>query len=61
MRKVEIRGYVIFNEERLNHGNNIIGQIDHELFNVDGVREWDLEEVSNVEYEYDPEEDEYED
>lgn len=49
MRKVEIRGYIIFDEEELNHGNNIVGQIDHELFNVEGVIEWELEEVSNRE------------
>lgn len=57
MRKVEIKGYIIFDEEELNHGNNIIGQIDHELFNVEGVVEWELEEVSNeeIEYEYDEE------
>lgn len=57
MRRVEIKGYIIFDEEELNHGNNIIGQIDHELFNVEGVVEWELEEVSNeeIEYEYDEE------
>lgn len=59
MRKVEIKGYIIFDEEELNHGNDIVGQIGHELFNVDGIVGWDLEETSNIEIEYD-EESEYE-
>lgn len=57
MRKVELKGYIIFDEEELNHGTNVVGQIDHELFNVDGVVEWELEEVSNIEIEYKQEED----
>lgn len=49
VRKVEIKGYIIFDETELNHGNDIIGEIDHELFNVEGIVEWHLEEVSNEE------------
>ncbi|MDR6779458.1 MULTISPECIES: hypothetical protein [Paenibacillus] len=52
MRKVEIKGYIIFDEEELNHGNDIIGQIDHELFNLDGIVEWKLEEELNEEIDY---------
>ncbi|MCY9592356.1 hypothetical protein [Paenibacillus chitinolyticus] len=52
MRRAELKGYIIFNEDKLNHGNNIIGQIDHELFNVDGILEWELEEISNEEVEH---------
>ncbi|KAF6630585.1 hypothetical protein H6F38_14250 [Paenibacillus sp. EKM208P] len=55
MRKVEIKGYIIFDEEELNHGSDIIGQIDHELFNLDGIVEWELEEVNDVEVEYERE------
>lgn len=55
MRKVELKGWVIFDEEELQHGKNMVGQIDHELFNAEGVVEWSLEEVSNEEIEYDEE------
>jgi hypothetical protein len=56
MRKVEIKGWIIFDEEELQHRTNMVGQIDHELFNVEGVREWCLEEVSNEEIEYEEDE-----
>ncbi|MET3209714.1 UNVERIFIED_CONTAM: hypothetical protein ABIC26_002661 [Paenibacillus sp. PvR008] len=52
MRKVEIKGYIVFDEEELNHGDDIIGQIDHELFNADGIIEWELKEVNDVEIEH---------
>lgn len=58
MRKVELKGYIIFDEEELNHGENVVAQIDHELYNVDGIVEWELEEVSNIEIDYEQEEDE---
>jgi hypothetical protein len=57
VRKVEIKGWLIFDEEELQHKTNIVGQIDHELFNVEGMREWCLEEVSNKEIEYEDDED----
>jgi hypothetical protein len=57
MRKVELKGYIIFDETELSHRENIIAQIDHELFNVDGVVEWDLEEVSNEKIDYNYEDD----
>jgi hypothetical protein len=57
MRKVELKGYIIFDEEELSHGNHMVEQINHELYNVDGVIEWELEEVSNIEIEYKKEED----
>jgi hypothetical protein len=56
MRKVEIKGWIIFDEEELQHRTNMVGQIDHELFNVEGVREWCLEEVSNEEIEFEEDE-----
>lgn len=56
MRKVTFAGYVIFDEEECNHGKNMVGQIEHELFNVDGAVEWEIEEYSNEEIEYDEEE-----
>jgi hypothetical protein len=52
MRKVELKGYIIFDDEELSHGIHMVEQINHELLNVDGVVEWDLEEVSNVEIDY---------
>lgn len=44
---------VIFNEHDNNHGNDILGSIEHEMFNIDGIREWTSEEISNDEIEYD--------
>ncbi|MFA1509955.1 hypothetical protein ACDN41_12065 [Priestia aryabhattai] len=61
MRKVKIEGYVIFDEEELQHKTNIIGQIDHELFNVDGVYQWGFKEISNEESDYNWEDEEDED
>lgn len=57
MRKVKFEGWIIFDEDELQHGTNIVGQIDHELFNVEGVVEWDINEISNeeIEYEYEDE------
>lgn len=55
MRKVEFKGWVIFDEEELQHGNDMVAQIDHELFNVDGVRVWSLKELNNNEIEYEEE------
>jgi hypothetical protein len=55
MRKVKFTGWVIFDEDELQHGTNMIGQIDHELFNVEGIREWSLKELSNEEIEYEDE------
>lgn len=52
MRKVEIKGYIIFDENNLQHESNMVAQIDHELFNVEGVVEWSIEEVSNEEVEH---------
>ena len=40
MRKVKLEGWIIFDEDECNHVENIVAQIDHELFNVDGVVEW---------------------
>jgi hypothetical protein len=55
MRKVLFRGYIIFDEEELQHGTNMIGQLDHELFNLEGVKEWSFEEMGNDEVEWDEE------
>lgn len=57
MRKVEFKGWIIFDEDECNHGTNMIGQVDHELFNVEGVREWSIDELSNEEIEYEEDED----
>lgn len=56
MRKVIFEGWVIFDDEELQHGTNMVGQIDHELFNVEGVREWSITESSNEEIDYEDEE-----
>lgn len=52
MRKMEFKMTVIFNEDENNHGNNIMHSIEHEMFNIDGIREWTSEEISNEEIEY---------
>jgi len=51
-RRVELKGWVIFDENELQHGKNMVAQIDHELFNVEGVMQWSLVEVSNEETEF---------
>jgi hypothetical protein len=56
MRKVKFEGWAIFDEDELQHGSDIVGQIDHELFNVEGMREWCIAEVSNEEVDYEEEE-----
>lgn len=55
MRKVKFEGWIIFDEEENSYGNNIIAQIEHELFNVDGVMEWEFNELENKETEYEEE------
>jgi len=47
MRKAKFQGWIIFDEDECNHGDDIISQIEHELYNVDGAIEWDLQEFSN--------------
>lgn len=56
MRKVKFEGWIIFDEEENSYGNNIVAQIGHELFNVDGVMEWEFTELENEEVEYEEEE-----
>lgn len=53
MRKVEFKAYVIFNEDECNYGNDMMGSIEHELYNLDGVRQWGFTEISNEEIEFD--------
>lgn len=55
MRKVKFEGWIIFDEEENSYGNNIAAQIGHELFNVDGVMEWEFTELENKEVEYEEE------
>lgn len=56
MRKVKFEGWIIFDEEENSYGNNIVAQIGHELFNVDGVMKWEFTELENEEIEYEEEE-----
>jgi hypothetical protein len=60
LRKVEIKGYVIFDENELSHGDDIASKIEDMLFNVDGVAEWSIEETSNEEIEYERDENDFE-
>lgn len=55
MRKQVFTMSVIFNEDEVNYGNkdDIIGSLEHEMFNIDGIREWSVDEISNEEIEYD--------
>lgn len=52
MRKVKFEGWIIFDEEENSYENNIVAQIDHELFNVDGAMECGFTELENEEVEY---------
>jgi hypothetical protein len=47
MRKVEFTGWIIFNEDECNHGTDMVSQIEHELFNLDGAVEWEFKELNN--------------
>lgn len=51
MRKVEIRGYVIYDpsELRSGSGDEICGRIEDMLFNEDYPQEWSFEVVSETE------------
>lgn len=51
MRRVEFKGYALFDENELQHGENFVGQIEHELYNVDGAVHWEIIETSNEEVE----------
>lgn len=55
MRKVKFEGWIIFDEEELSHGSNVVAQVEHELFNVDGVMEWEFNELENEDVEYEEE------
>jgi hypothetical protein len=55
LRKVKFEGWIIFDENECQHGTNMVGQVDHELFNVEGVVEWLINEISNEEIEYESE------
>ncbi|QOT13708.1 hypothetical protein JNUCC32_31415 (plasmid) [Paenibacillus sp. JNUCC32] len=49
MRKVEIRGYVVYDPEEVASGDLICGRIEDMLFNEDYPREWSFEAVSDTE------------
>lgn len=52
MRKVEIRGYVIYDPDEVTHGANgdgVCAGIEDFLFNEDYPQEWSFESVSDVE------------
>lgn len=58
IRKVEIRGYVIYDPDEVNHGENgagVCASIEHVLFNEEYPREWSFEPLSDepVEWEED--------
>ncbi|GAA0840563.1 hypothetical protein GCM10008915_36370 [Bifidobacterium pullorum subsp. gallinarum] len=55
MRKVEIRGYVIYDPEEIASGDLICGRIEDLLFNEDYPREWSFESVSDAEVVYEEE------
>ena len=50
---------VIYNEEDIN-ANNALDAIEHELFNIEGVESWEVDDekvvIEDVEIEYDDEE-----
>lgn len=50
MRKVTFTGYIIFDENECQHGSDMVSQLEHELYNVDGVEQWEIEETGNEEY-----------
>lgn len=56
MRKVEIRGYVIYDPNELYRpdigGPEVCSRIENLLFNEDYPREWSFEAVSDVEVDY---------
>lgn len=52
MRKVEIRGYVIYDPDEVNDGAAVCGRIEDALFNEDYPREWSFEPVSDTEINY---------
>lgn len=56
MRKVKLEGWVIFDENELQYGQDMASQVEHELYNVEGVREWSFKEISNEEIECEEEE-----
>lgn len=58
MRIVKFKGYIIFDEEECDHGDDMVSQIEHELFNLDGVHEWEIKEIKNEKVEYDLDEEE---
>jgi hypothetical protein len=52
LRKVEIRGFVIYDPDEVSHGSNgegVCASIEHLLFNEDYPQEWSFESVSDVE------------
>lgn len=56
MRKVEIRGYVVYDPEEVRWGNRdgqaVCARIEDVLFNEDFPREWSFKPVSDTEVDY---------
>lgn len=59
MKKITFTMSVIYNEEDIN-ANNALDAIEHELFNIEGVKQWNVEDqnvvIEDIEVEYDDEE-----
>ncbi len=49
---------IIYDEEET-HSGNALYAIEHEMFNVEGVKEWVSEEHENIEVDYDEEDEWY--
>lgn len=59
MKKITFTMSVIYNEEDIN-ANNALDAIEHELFNIEGVKQWNVDDqnvvIEDIEVEYDDEE-----
>jgi len=59
MKKITFTMSVIYDEEDIN-ANNALDAIEHEIFNIEGIKQWDVDDqnvvIENIEVEYDDEE-----
>lgn len=59
MKKVTFTMSVIYNEEDIN-ANNALDAIEDELFNIEGVKQWNIDDqkvvIEDIEVKYDDEE-----
>lgn len=60
MKKTTFTMSVIYNDEDI-YANNAIDAIEHEMFNIDGIVQWNVDDekviTEDLEIEYDDEED----